>query len=539
MQPSLVTPEIIDSYINAGHWSRETMLDRYCFYTANLPEHIACVDSEEQFNWAELDEASSQLAGQLIDLGLERDSTALVQIPSSCREIILRVALKKAGIIGVFVPLQWRKKELSYVTKRVSPALFVISGMYTDPGVEEWLNGAAIQSHRLDLGNKPKADWISWQNLQSHQPLQPLFKKIEQRKFKFDEVSLITASSGTSGLAKLCEWPEGAQLCQSRVLQERMEIKSEDKIGIFAPTAGAAGLMMWMVSWTVPCTCIFPKTYNPANLLELVAKTKITVGTTVPVILARLSQEPMEEWDLSSLRLMRVGTAAADMSAARTFEDRSGCRVVVASGSMECTGFGHAHVNEPRALRLNGSVGLPLDGCKLRIEDGNGNKMPAGEAGELKVTAPFSSSGYWKDPEETAAVWCDGWYSTGDIGVLDGNGRLTLLGRIKETINRSGHKILPAEVEKEITRLPGIVECSVIGVQDKEYGHIPWAFLQMRSGEVLDSELIIKFLRKQGIASYKIPDRFIQVEAFPRINDSKVDKITLRKMALSFKSGKT
>jgi len=199
---------------------------------------------------------------------------------------------------------------------------------------------------------------------------------------------------------------------------------------------------------------------------------------------------------------------------------------------MECTGFGHAHVNEPKELRLDGSVGLPLDGCRLRIEDDQGTILPAGEVGELKVTAPFSSSGYWKDPEGTAEVWSDGWYSTGDVGVLDNTGRLTLLGRLKETINRSGHKILPGEVEREIALLPDVIECSVVPAPDREYGQVPWAFVQMRRGCALDPSLLINALRKSGFASYKIPTRFIEVAQFPRINDSKIDKKALSKIAL-------
>jgi acyl-coenzyme A synthetase/AMP-(fatty) acid ligase len=200
---------------------------------------------------------------------------------------------------------------------------------------------------------------------------------------------------------------------------------------------------------------------------------------------------------------------------------------------MESTGFGHANVTEPNEIRLDGSVGLPLDGCRLRIDDEHGNPLPASTSGELKVCAPFSSSGYWKDPETTASVWSDGWYATGDIGVLDGNGRLTLLGRLKDTINRSGHKILPAEVEQEIMGHPDVMECSVVAAPDREYGQVPWAFVQMRTGFAFDADTLAQTIRDSGLASYKIPARFIEVAEFPRISDNKIDKKTLLKMAVT------
>jgi acyl-coenzyme A synthetase/AMP-(fatty) acid ligase len=537
MQPYLVTPDIIDGYLDTGHWTRETMVDRYRAYAEAHPDRIACRNGESAYNWAELDAASDRLAANLIGLGLDRDATALIQIPSSCREILLRVALKKAGIIGIFTPLQWRSRELSYVWERIDPGLIVMSSAFMETGVSDWLDGAVIgaagQRHRIDMATTPADRWIGWHAIFERSPEDADVGLIAERQFRFDEISLVTASSGTSGLAKLCEWPEGAQVFMSRVLRERMAITSGDITGIFAPMSGAAGLMMWMISWAVPCATAFPDNYKAATLLDLVAEAGVTAGTTVPVILARLAQEPLGSRDLSSLRLMRIGTAAADMGSARTFEDRTGCHVVIASGSMECTGFGHANINEPREIRLDGSVGLPLDGCRLQIEDEQGNALPAGTSGELKVTAPFSSSGYWKDPETTATVWSDGWYATGDIGVLDEDGRLTLLGRLKDTINRSGHKILPAEVEREIARHPDVLECSVVAGPDREYGQVPWAFVELRPGCALDPQALAATMKTSGLASYKIPTRFIEVAQFPRISDNKIDKKALLEIALA------
>jgi acyl-CoA synthetase (AMP-forming)/AMP-acid ligase II len=537
MRPFLVTPDIIDGYLDAGHWTRETMVDRYRSHAVEHPDRVACRDAETAYSWTELDAATDRLAAHLIDLGLTRDSTALIQIPSTCREILLRVALKKTGIIAIFVPLQWRRRELAYVWDRIDPGLIVMPSDRMETDVGNWLDDmiadTADTRHRLDMAATPSDGWTGWHDLLDRPATDDTLVQIADRQFRFDEISLVTASSGTSGLAKLCEWPEGAQVFMSRVLQERMAITGDDTTGIFAPMSGAAGLMMWMISWTVPCATAFPDDYKPATLLNLVADTGITVGTTVPVILARLAQEPPGGRDLSSLRLMRVGTAAADMDSARTFEDRTGCHVIIASGSMECTGFGHANVTEPKEIRLDGSVGLPLLGCRLRIDDQHGSALPAGTSGELKVCAPFSSSGYWKDPETTASVWSDGWYATGDIGVLDDNGRLTLLGRIKDTINRSGHKILPAEVEREIMGHPDVVECSVVAAPDREYGQVPWAFVQMHPGCAFNAETLAGTIRDNGFASYKIPTRFIEVAEFPRISDNKIDKKALLETALA------
>lgn len=535
MRPFLLTPEDIDAYLESGHWSSETMVDRYDAYALEFHNVVACCDQTESHSWAQLHAVTDRLATNLIDLGLARDATALVQMPSSCREIILRIGFKKAGIIGAFTPMQWRHQELEYTLACVKPSLIVMDRGIVDSGEAAWLDDIFKKmpspSFRIDLADEPSNGWLGWADVLKPTQNSNALGKLAQRRFKFDEVSLITVSSGTSGVAKLCEWPEGAQMCKSRVLGERLGLMPDDHVGIFAPMSGAAGLVVWMTSASTPFLCTFPSSFKAAHLLHLIHKYKITVATTVPVILARMAQEELHSYDLSSLRQLRVGTAAVNVEAARLFEDRTGCRVVVAAGSMECPGFGHANAEEPKDIRLNGSVGLPLHGCRLRIEDEQGDLLPTGTFGELKVLAPFASSGYWNNPEATESVWSNGWCSTGDIGVLDDDGRLTLKGRLKETINCSGHKVLPAEVEKEISKHPDIFECAVVAAPDREYGEVPWAFVQLRPGSTLDTGALIGILRENGLASYKFPTRFIDILEFPRVAGSKVDKNALLKMA--------
>ena len=519
MHPSLLTPAKIENYLAKGMWSRETMVDRYRQFARTVPDRLACRDERDCYSWTELDKATDRVAANLIELGLERDSTALVQTASSCLEVLIRIAFKKAGIIGAFTPLQWRRKELDYVVERIAPSLIITDGAAVKTSAEV--------SCRVDIANGNRDGWIDWDNL-----LNVTDTKIpDDRPFAFDEVSLITVSSGTSGIAKLCEWPEAAQVCMGRTIGERMGFRDDDTVGIFAPMSGAAGLLVWLVSATTPCTYAFPATYQPDSLLDLAEKWQVTICTTVPVILARLAQEEMGSRNLRLLRMLRVGTAATDIDAARGFERRTGCKVITASGAMECPGFGHAGPNEPIDIRLDGSVGLPLKGCQLRIDDERGAPLPWGEIGQLKVLAPFASSGYWNDPQGSAAVWRDDWYATGDMGRLDDKGRLTLLGRIKETINRSGHKILPIEIETEIAKHPDVFACAVAGAPDREYGSVPWAFVQLRTGRTFEEASLTASLRDSGMASYKIPVRFVEVAELPRINGNKVDKQALLTMA--------
>ena len=179
-------------------------------------------------------------------------------------------------------------------------------------------------------------------------------------------------------------------MCLARANGARLCISEEDNIGVFAPMAGGAGLLVWVTSGMTPCAFTFPETYNARALLALIERAKITVATTVPVILNRLAQEDLGSFDLRSLRAIRIGTAAANLDAARHVESLTDCRVVVAAGSMETPGFAHAHFNEPAELRLNGSVGLPHRGAGWRIEDEEGNALPPGEASATSNSRPLT-----------------------------------------------------------------------------------------------------------------------------------------------------
>ncbi len=534
MLPTYTSTKQINHYLSSGHWSQETMVGRYRVYARENPRGTACSDGIESLTWAQLEDLTNVFAANLISLGLKKDTTALVQIPSSCKEVILRLALKKAGIITTFVPLQWKTNELEYVSARISPSLVVLENPPRKPKDSPWLkdllNQPRNRPHCITVANTPTPGWKTWEKMLNKTQGTIDLEALKAHEFTFNEVSLITASSGTSGYAKLCEWVEAAQICSAHAQNEKLRLTENDRVGVFAPMSGAAGLIVWTISAAVPCSYFFPKTFRTEELLRLIEKQRLTFATTVPVLLSRLTREDLSKYDLHSLRALRVGTAATDISAAQSFEQKTDCKVVIAGGSMEVPGFAHAHINEPKSTRLDGSVGLPLRGGKLRIENDVGELVQPGTVGELKITAPYASSGYWNNPTETKTAWSGQWYSTGDMGFLSQEGRLTLLGRKKEIINRSGLKILPGELEGEICEHPSVVDCAVIAAPHREYGQVPWAFIQLHQGLSLGAGSIAETLIEKGLPTYKIPERFIEILKLPRINDNKVDKPALHKI---------
>lgn len=508
------------------------MVGAYERYAAKIPARVACRDDDTQYSWLEVKTLSDRLAANLVKLGLQRGERVLAQMVTGCDEFVLRIALKKVGLVGVYVALQWRASELRSAIERCEPAAIVMPlGFKGTDYLSVWRDVEAKSAsvrHRIFTGDGAAPGWVPISALQRPASDSEILDAM-RRAFAFDEVSVITTSSGTSGMAKLIEWPEAAQCLAGRGIAARLGLTEKDNVGMFSPMTGGAGALLWAASATIPCEYTLPSRYEPGKLVDLAERTRISVISTVPVILTRLSQlDDLERRDLRALRAVRIGTAPVSLDVGKTFEARVGCKVVAAAGSMEIPGFGQLDVNDPSSIRFSGTVGLPLPGCYLRIEDEEGRELCRGEVGELKAWAAFGSSGYWRDPEATAKAWGTnsgvGWYASGDMAFVDDSGRLTLVGRRNEMINRSGHKISPLEVERVIAQHPSVLECAVIGMPDSEYGDVPVAYVLPRAGIEVDAALLTDMIKSRGLATYKIPVRFVRVSDFPRIGENKIDK---------------
>ena len=170
MQPTLLTPPEISRYLNDGSWTKETQAKRFSYYATVRPKAVACQDPKGAVTWAELDAATDQLAANLVDRGLSRDSRALVRMSSGCQEVVVRIALKKAGIIGAFVPMQWRLRELDYVRERIAPELLIMTTADSDDEAErEWAE-TAFCGFRVDPSGKSKAGWSQWSKIADQTP---------------------------------------------------------------------------------------------------------------------------------------------------------------------------------------------------------------------------------------------------------------------------------------------------------------------------------------------------------------------------------
>jgi long-chain acyl-CoA synthetase len=280
--------------------------------------------------------------------------------------------------------------------------------------------------------------------------------------------------------------------------------------GMHAPEPGVAVLMRW---------------FDPEEWLRLVAEHGVHLSTLVPSMIQMLLAQPLERHDLSSLHHITSGAAPLAADVREEFERRvPGVEILEGYGLTETSAIA---TTNPSGRRRAGSVGIPLPGLGIRIVDGDGHALPAGEDGEICVRAPWLMAGYWNAPDVTASTLVDGWLLTGDIGHLDADGYLTIVDRKKDLIIRGGFNVYPRDVEDVLLSHPAVAAAAVVGRPDARLGEEVVAFVELRPSAPATSEELLEHARAR-LAATKYPREVHVVDRIPLTSVLKVDRKALR-----------
>lgn len=549
-KPTRMPQEMVREYLERGLWSPDTMVRALERHATGVPDGEAMSDRQSRLTWAQVKNQSDLLALGLLDLGLKRDDLVLIQLPNGVENLLVRIALKKAGLLAAFAPIMWRQSEMGPMFRYLDPKAVLLVDEFRGFDYLEMMasirdeDRSQAQPHLLVSGDRVPAGAISLNDLMQRRA-DPQIRPdcLDQTRYGPDEVSLLSLSSGSTGEPKVCEWPEGAQVLIGSGIASRLKLTREDVVGIFAPVGGGAGAMAWLIAAQLGCRMVLSESMAAETILELIERERVSFMGTVPAILLRLLEHPdLSRYDLSSLRVIRTGTAALLPSVAQEAEAKLGCVMAPAYGSMETVSIAQAALDDPREIRLGGSVGRALPGIEVKLVDETNQEVPAGEVGELWVRGPGTSSGYFRDLEATRRAWGElgreGWFRTGDLAGIDAQGNLSLLGRKKQVIIRGGNKVHPAEIESILCRHPKVLEAAVVGVPHPVLGEVPCAFVIPRTGVDVVPEEFDAFLRSKNIASYKIPEEVLLMDEFPRLDSNKVNRLDLVQRFLSVRQAK-
>ncbi|WP_087115967.1 class I adenylate-forming enzyme family protein [Corynebacterium urinipleomorphum] len=269
--------------------------------------------------------------------------------------------------------------------------------------------------------------------------------------------------------------------------------------------------------------------FDPIEFIDAVAEYRPTYFSAVPAIFAYLLQLPPDSGvDFSSLRYAVCGAAPASIQLIEAFQSKYGVKIRGAYGLTEGTvGSTAVRIDDDPP---SGTVGRALPHQEVRISDGEGGFLPAGESGEVVIKGENVMVGYLNRPEETAKTIVDGWLHTGDVGYLDENGFLFLVDRIKDMIIRGGENLYPSEIEAALNTSDAVVESAVVGLPHEVLGEVPVAYISNSAPESVDTAALMDHIRPQ-LAKVKWPVHIQIVEDLPRNPVGKVDKPRLREMA--------
>ncbi len=284
------------------------------------------------------------------------------------------------------------------------------------------------------------------------------------------------------------------------------------------PLAHAYGLMVSTMALHAvePTTSVLMRWFDAAGWLRLVQQERVQTGAMVPTMLRLLLDQPLHEYDLSSLRRLSSGSAPLPAGLRARF-DQALPWVEIGEG-YGCTETAALVSAQPYGANRPGSVGKPVTGVEVRIEP---------DTGEICVRGPNLMSGYWNSPETTAFALRDGWFHTGDVGRLDEDGYLYIVDRIKDVIIRGGFNVYPRDVEEVLVAHPAVGSAAVVGRPDPEHGEEVVAFVQLRPGASVSPEQLIAHA-KQHLSAVKYPREVHLLDQVPVTSIGKIDRKALR-----------
>ncbi|MCM2292461.1 malonyl-CoA synthase [Allorhizobium sp. BGMRC 0089] len=484
---------------------------------AGVDPHATFIEKPDGtvITYAEALALSGQLAAALVSLGVQPDDRVAVQVEKSPEALMLYLACVRAGAIYLPLNTGYTLAELDYFIGDAEPALVVVTPE-TEAGIMPIATAKAAKVATLDDRGGGSLMALA----QSQDP------DFADRARLADDLAAILYTSGTTGRSKGAMLSHDNLLSNALTLKEYWRFSARDRLIHALPIFHTHGLFVASnVTMLSGASMAFLPKFDADQVVRLLPSSTVLMG--VPTFYVRLLQHPgLTREQVSSMRLFVSGSAPLLAETHRQFETVTGHAILERYGMTET----NMNTSNPYdGDRIAGTVGFPLPGVSLRVADPEtGAVLAAGETGMIEVKGPNVFKGYWRMPEKTAAEFrADGYFITGDLGLIDARGYVQIVGRGKDLIISGGYNIYPKEVETEIDQMDGVVESAVIGVSHPDFGEGVTAVVVKKPGAAVTEETIISALQDR-LAKYKQPKRVVFVDDLPRNTMGKVQKNSLR-----------
>ncbi len=518
----------------------------------------AAVCMDQRLSFGQIDEMSAAVGAWLQARGLERGARVAIMMPNVLQYMVVIAAILRAGYVVVNINPLYTPRELEHQLKDSgSQAIFVLENFAGT--LEQVIAKTSVQHVVL----ASMGDLLGWWRgplinfaVRHVKKMVPEFRLpvgsgqtttrfnqalAEGRRMSLkridlgpDDVAFLQYTGGTTGVSK------GATLLHRNVVANIIQSEAW-----FMPMIESLGKKQLITVCALPLYHIFALTAcymlgarlgmmnllipNPRDIpgfISTLQKFKINMFPAVNTLFNALANDPaFARLDFSELVISNGGGMAVQQATAEKWLKITGCPVVEGYGLSETSPV--ATVNRLDLKTFNGSIGLPVPSTEIAIRDDFGVDVPQGERGEICIRGPQVMAGYWNRPDETAMVMCaDGFFKSGDIGVMDELGFIRIVDRKKDMILVSGFNVYPTEIEQVVNMYPGVLECAAVGIPDARSGESVKLYV-VKSDPALAEEDLTAFCHQQ-LTAYKCPKYIEFRDELPKSNVGKILRRELR-----------
>ena len=535
-EPVRITPEMINEYLEKGYWTEDVLCDFLDRHAEKMPEREAVVDSKGRYTYQQLSQWVNRLALKFLEMGIEKGNLVVIQIPECVEYFVARLACEKAGLVSMVEPRTFRRTEMEHVLGRSGAVAVVTPWKFREfdyfQMIQELRPKLSRLKHFFIIGETIPKETISFNEIMA-EPLEEKYPldRLKKRKISATEIGYLASTTGTTGLPKLIQQSIAVRVSACIQHIKEWKITRDDVVAPFAPLSGAVGMTIGYHSALISGSkSVMKEHYAGAEeMLKVIQDEKVTLPSVVPAQLARMVDCPeIDKFDISSLRAIRCGGGYLAPDLAKKAEEKLDCEILIGYGGQDFGSISSVPIGSPPEVRFV-TVGRPLPGNIVRIVDDKRNEVDRGEAGEITVKSVSAPDGYLDDPEANRTIYDEeGFGKTGDLGRVDENGYLVIVGRKKDIIIRGGQNIYPGEIENLIFTHSKVVNVALVGMPDREMGERCCAFVIPRAGEKFTFKEMISFLKEKSLAPFKLPERLEIVKEFPLAGGMKIDKKALR-----------
>jgi len=540
--------------VNSPPLINETIGDLFDRIAARFPDRDALIARHQDVRWTYARYAAEieRLAAGLLALGIVPGDRVGIWAPNCHEWCLTQFATAKIGAILVCVNPAYRVFELEYALNKSGCKAIVAAERFKSshylgmlqrlaPELDSCEPGELTSKKLPDLRTVIRMGPEATPGMFNFEAVCRLGGEAEYGRMREIGGSLsprdvinIQFTSGTTGK------PKGAALTHHNILNNAnqvaagMKFSERDRLCIPVPMYHCFGMVLGKLACvTRGAAAIFPSdAFEPAAVLETVEAERCTALHGVPTMfIAELEHPEFERYDLSSLRTGIMAGAPCPVEVMKNVIARMNMsEVLIAYGQTECSPVNHMTLADDPIDKRVESVGRAGPHLEIKIVDEAGQIVPIGESGDICARGYAVMKEYWNDPERTAeTVDGEGWLHSGDLGVMDAEGYVQVVGRLKDMIIRGGENIYPREIEEFLFTHPKIQDAKVVGVADEKYGEAVCVWVQLKEGERLSEDEIRAFC-KDHIAYFKVPRYIRLVEEFPMTVTGKVQKYKMREI---------